>query len=539
MSAPESQNFPAIRLANDARGRWTVSGWVTLVAIVWIPVVWRWRTAWAVDEDLLHGPLVPLLAIYGLWLRRAEISVVTTAAQRTRGRSWGWWGYALGLGGVLMVMPVLEANRLWPTAQWGALGAAIVATLGALWVMGGWAACRWAGFALFFMHTAIAWPTMLREPVMQWLMQSNAQIAAEVLSLAGKAAVVRGNVIEVESGLIGVEAACSGLRSLQAVWMIGWLFGELFQLRVSGRIRIVVVALVVAWVSNLGRTLVLTWKIEDGGATAGDQWHDPLGIVALVVTLAVVWWDANRVAKAAEAAKVDVAPKRRTEAIPRVSRVALVTATLVVVLAEVGTQWWYGGGRQDEPTRHWYLETVPGWTGLEIEDRVLEMLQCSEAEQLSWRASGGGSGGAVAMVLRWIDDAQDRAGAAAGHGPEICMPAIGGRMVRELPPVVVDVDGAHLPFAAYVFETRGHTQHVFNLLWDARQNEPLGRLGLSGARGIVHARLDRVLQREREAQIDRVVVALQDAASDAAAVAWLQREMARVLERSPLVADGS
>ena len=41
-------------------------------------------------------------------------------------------------------------------------------------------------------------------------------------------AVQHGNVIEVKIGLVGVDEACSGVRSLQATLMVSVFFGELY-----------------------------------------------------------------------------------------------------------------------------------------------------------------------------------------------------------------------------------------------------------------------------------------------------------------------
>ena len=50
-----------------------------------------------------------------------------------------------------------------------------------------------------------------------------AAIAAETMTLFGVPAQLEGNLIRVSSGLVGVNEACSGVRSLQTSLMIGLL----------------------------------------------------------------------------------------------------------------------------------------------------------------------------------------------------------------------------------------------------------------------------------------------------------------------------
>ena len=67
-----------------------------------------------------------------------------------------------------------------------------------------------------------------------------ADVAAETAMLLGIPAQVEGNLIRVSTGLVGVNEACSGIRSLQTSLMIGLLFGELKRLSVLRRVALVI-----------------------------------------------------------------------------------------------------------------------------------------------------------------------------------------------------------------------------------------------------------------------------------------------------------
>ncbi len=508
-------------------------GWLVLGAVVWLPLLARLQIAWRHDPELMHGWLVPLLAGYVGWTQSG--ATVERTATPTTGRFVGWAWTLLGVGLVagLLWLPVLEANPLWPSAQWLAFVLAVGVTLALAWLADGKRGLRRVAFPLFFMHTALAWPTAIREPVMSALMQSNAAIAVEVLSLLGKTAVVRGNIIEVESGLIGVEEACSGLRSLQSVWMFAWLFGAIYQLGWGKRLRLVIAALATAWAGNLVRTLFLTWQIERGGAAAGEAWHDSSGLILLGATLAVVLALARHSAARSVRAEMTAAQggelRCPANAPPRGGIVF--AAALLAGVAHSATWWWYAAALPPETREHWRLAPDgPAWEPVPIDARVTELLGCSSGDHFATRSTGRG-GQALALVLRWEEDRRVLVAGNLGHGPRVCMPAIGGHLARELPAVHLAQADGDLIFAAYVFETHGRTQHVFDAFWTSADGAVAPEATTGRRFSIPVERLRRVISRQRFTDFDRIVFVLQDGGSDAQAIAWLQETAPQLLRR--------
>jgi hypothetical protein len=60
-------------------------------------------------------------------------------------------------------------------------------------------------------------------------MQIATWLTVAFLNLFQITAVQHGNVIEVKSGLLGIDEACSGIRSLQATVMVSLFLGELYR----------------------------------------------------------------------------------------------------------------------------------------------------------------------------------------------------------------------------------------------------------------------------------------------------------------------
>jgi hypothetical protein len=60
------------------------------------------------------------------------------------------------------------------------------------------------------------------------------------LNLFHISAVQHGNVIEVKTGLLGIDEACSGIRSLQATLMVSLFLGELYRAATLRRVVLIV-----------------------------------------------------------------------------------------------------------------------------------------------------------------------------------------------------------------------------------------------------------------------------------------------------------
>ncbi len=509
--------FPSAS-ARVASERWL---WGTIAA-VWGVVMWRLTTAWNSSAELAHGWAVPVLCGMIAWLRceRAPAPAKLTGGRRAAA------GAILALGMVLLVgaMPVLEANRLWPTAQWLAAGGAASATMGLLALAGGGAWARHFSFPIFFATTALAWPAFVQVRLVEGLAGVNAQIAAEAASWCGHPAVATGNVIEVGRGFVGVDEACAGLRSMQAVWMLAWFLGELGRFSAVRRIALVALGLLFAFAGNAARATFLTLRVAEEGAMGNERWHDAAGNAALAATFAAVFLAAWLLGRNRPTVIVTARESRGAF----VARGLLVLTCGVVFAAEIGTRAWFGWRERVAAGTQWELRASNAWQPLALAKPVRELLQFSSADSLQWSDAGGGRQG-LAYVFRW-ENAGSLGMAGLGHEPTVCMPAIGARLIARPAALRVEVAGRAVEFARYRFEAAGRTQHVFYSVWDAFYGRPVGERELDIFWG---PRLQRVREGRRRADAAHVVFVLQtlNGVEDAEAERWL-RETAPAMLRA-------
>ena len=141
-----------------------------------------------------------------------------------------------------------------------------------------------------FFLTAVPWPPRIEQPLTAALMRSVASATVELLHWLGIEAIVSGGAIALQSGLVGITEACSGIRSLQAGIMFGLAMGEWFLLRPSRRMWLLLLAVILALLSNLARTLTLALQAEWHGGAAVERIHDFAGnvaVTALVLAIAL------------------------------------------------------------------------------------------------------------------------------------------------------------------------------------------------------------------------------------------------------------
>ena len=147
---------------------------------------------------------------------------------------------------------VVAANPDWRFAYWlyglVALGGSLTwlaALCGAHW------AFRFAP-ALGLLLFAIPWVYQVEHWVVRHLSESVALTSTIVANFAGIAAEQIGNTIHLSDGhRLGVERACSGIRSLQAGLMTAWFFGELMWVSAPRRALLLALAAVFALLLKL------------------------------------------------------------------------------------------------------------------------------------------------------------------------------------------------------------------------------------------------------------------------------------------------
>lgn len=160
---------------------------------------------------------------------------------------------------------------------------------------------RWQ-LALLFLFPAVIW--MLSVPMFSavhkgistFLMNKVAVLVFHTFDILGYAVIREGSVLRLPLGDVGVEDACSGIRSLTACLFAGSFLGAVYFDRFWKKVFLVGTAMLFAFINNIFRSLFLTAWAYAKGPTGLDShvviWgmdlgnvHDFTGWVVLGLTV--------------------------------------------------------------------------------------------------------------------------------------------------------------------------------------------------------------------------------------------------------------
>lgn len=481
------------------------------LAVLWAGFLWRLRLNWSGDSYYAYGYFVPLLAGVLIWQRwRLQPADAVRPGPA--------WTPLLAGCFVVAYAPFLLAvglNPFWRLPQWGAGCCLVAATWLTILRLAGWRRAWRQAIPLLFLLTAIPWPMRLEQGVVQALTNAVVTVNTAALQLAGYPAESSGNLIQIGRCTVGVEEACSGIRSLQGLGMIALFVGALWRLRWNRWAGLLAVAAGVAFAVNLARAFALSLFVFHGGEAAYSAWHDRTGYLALVASMGAlfvaVWWLGRKTPTEA-APRPDAAPPRPARAL---STIVSVVFGLSCLLPEIGSAVWY---RSATPRAN-ELDIAVQWpTGggmaaspLPIDERVRDVLKFDYGERVLLRQ---GNLATEAWHYGFEADAGARSVAAYVHSPSICMTANGSRLTAEHPPLEIDLGPFTLPFEHYTFQaparSGARSVQVFWCMWDGGLN-----LADPGA-GFRDAYLAAVLSRRRNVKRQVILLGIHDLDADEA-----------------------
>ena len=436
------------------------SALIGLVAVWWLAIRMLW-IEWEIDPQYSYGFLVPILCVV-LFLQRWRDRPSTLESGNL---------FILGmvalpaLGYLLAVQPFYEANPEWRIP--GILGAltAVLLTLLLLCSIGGSAWVKHFLFPVSFFLIAIPWPRNAEEAIMGFFMEKNAMAALEILHWLGYEAVRRGHLITLPTGTLGVEEACSGVRSLQSGIMASLFFGEVFRFSGFFRTVLVSISILVALFGNFLRATILSIIASNEGIDAVEKWHDMAGYAILISTLGTLWLIAHfystiRCKRNPASATINVSP----DAALTISKPIVLTCISTVFLSAAslaGTELWYRAheaGTMSEST--WTLKSgSAGTKPVQISERTRRILffpdgfseRFADSEGRTWQV----------FYLRW-PAGRTAIQALNIHDPRTCLASIGMVLEKQLPSLTIQVGKESFRFRVFLFRDAGRQVLVFH-----------------------------------------------------------------------------
>jgi exosortase len=168
-----------------------------------------------------------------------------------------------------------------------ALGTMLIVSANLFYVFGprGW---RHFAFGFGFLLIALPLPSAIYQPIVSGLQGRVATINVEILNVLGVPAQKIGSLIQLSNCTVGVDEACSGIRSLQSTLMATLFIGYLSLKRKSLQVALLLSGILLAILGNLIRSLFLSYTANARGPDAIKTFHDTAGWSILAFTAAGV-----------------------------------------------------------------------------------------------------------------------------------------------------------------------------------------------------------------------------------------------------------
>jgi exosortase len=437
----------------------------------WGVLITQLRHHWGGESYYNFGWFVPFLSI---WLLYRNLQHLRPDPPHS------WRGTVIvAVTATILLLPshaLSEVNPFWRVPLWTQALALSAFSLAVLHGIYGRAGIRAGLFPFFFLLTMIPWPYRIEVIIIQALTGVVVSIAMSGIHLLGYPVELAGNSFVLGELQIGVNEACSGIRSLQALFMVTLFLGSLFgQDRLRRVLAIVVLPLIVVAV-NSARAIFLSLQVIVNGDEAYQAWHDPAGYIAFGISMVLIYACIELLnIGSAEQEAAETLPLNRfiekLRAFPRQPALMLFPfLPLAVFLIVEG--WFRFHEMQSREWNDWHMaipsEANPDVRHAEIHPQIAGILGYSFGERFHYRLSQN----TLVEVYYYGYDPDNKLASVSsyGHSPAICMEAVGASVVREFAPLIVNLGPFAIPLRHYLFRLNRTEQelHVFWVVWERR-----------------------------------------------------------------------
>jgi exosortase len=431
------------------------------LAACWFLFFNELRGEWQVNPQYNYGYVVPLLGAALLWRRWPDRPAVVPGKNSVL--------TAAIICLLLLQLPlnvVWEANPEWRLLYW--INGFQVIGLTALFLYrgGGGAWVRHFGPPILFMLIAVPWPMETEQFIIQGLMRFVAGLTVDVAGFLSIPALQHGNLIEVGTGIVGIDEACSGVRSLQSALMLSLFLGELYRFSSLRRLALIGASLLLVLLANLTRTSFLVWTAAHRGLHQMAAWHDTVGLVIMLIVLPSLMGLAYLMQPKNVTVVAPPSPASPSRSAPKTPRWIGISILGWLLAVQVATESWYRyHERELIPNAQWSVGWPvenPGFKKTSLPENSLAILRCSDSEAGTWQDDADNQWSA--FLLRW-NPGKNSEQLARGHRPDICFPAAGARLADDFGRVTLDAHGIAIPFRHQSFEAGTKLMHVFYCLW--------------------------------------------------------------------------
>jgi exosortase len=438
---------------------------LAIIGVAWLWTFHAFSQYWVYLPQYAYGWLVPFLGAFFFWRRLsifAAANPMSLNPPKARDTAKSVFLLVILCAAITPLELARQRSPLSRTLVWVIGANAVAITLLTLGWMGGRKLRKAMIFPTCFLLISAPWLSVIEQPVVAGLAERVSGAITEILHWLGFIAHREGTVIAMKPGRVGIDEACSGIRSLQSGIMYGIAIGELFLLTVPRRWLMVFIAFSGAIMLNLSRTLILCWAVDKEGLDVLGRHHSFLGMdhtihdwVGGFVSLGlpvIVWvsgrWLNNRPTVEGSGRSAVVATIGR----PLKRLGTLKFAAVLAAVGFIGVEGWSiaqelrighqtrpylvlnSSIRTNEPAQT-VMDTLEPTTGVNFQQTDPRIRNGILGYQFFWKPSAGSI-----FIL--------------GHRPDVCMTGAGYVIQREPQKVQIKIGDRDLSWYSFQFKNR-------------------------------------------------------------------------------------
>ncbi len=237
-----------------------------------------------VDDEQSHVFLVPIVAAWMVWVRRARLmrcppgGYIVGPAFLAAGWALGAYGYRNGV------------ESFWH-------GGAVLVLIGCvLSVLGKYVLFRFLP-ALLVLAFLVPVPGIVRQELSLKLQYWSASATHAVLQVMGVSSELAGNMVRVKGMDVTVAEACNGMRMVFALVLVTYAFAFGFPLRTYVRVLLLLASPFIALLANVPRLVATSLMYANSSRESADRFHDlsgwvmlPLAFLVLMAIVKILKW---------------------------------------------------------------------------------------------------------------------------------------------------------------------------------------------------------------------------------------------------------
>ena len=263
--------------------------------VIFFFLCWKASWFWSNNPDLSFGWVVPILCLFLFsesWEKRPNILCqLTTFTGAT---------FFIGAAIIFLAHIYHAAMGMTPGSFIGLpIGTMLIIISNLHYVYGGPGVKHFA-MPFGFILIAIPIPSIIINPIISFLQKLVSTIDVNILNLVGIPAMRTGSLIQLPNCIVGINEACSGIRSLQSAIMATLFIGSLILKRFWSKIILLICGIFFAIVGNIFRSLFLSITAYYKGTEALEKVHDTTGwsiLLFVVLGVFLISWILKKIEK--------------------------------------------------------------------------------------------------------------------------------------------------------------------------------------------------------------------------------------------------